>query len=385
MNHKIFALTVVLICLCAAPPRASAQVYGITDLGTLGGDASAAQGINSLGQVVGWSNTTSGGAHRAFFFSDGTMTDLGTLVGGTTSEAAAVNDAGQVIGVSGINAYGPGFREVMQGFIWQGGTMRSLGALYCYCSFNTRYGTSAAYAVNNGAQIVGQSEATAHGSWAPHATLWQPGAMQDISGAVGADWYWSISHAFGINDLGQVVGDFAQDAVLLQVVTYDRRAFLWQSGTRQDLGTLPGYSSSTALAINKNGQVVGWSGAADASSAHAFVWDSGAMQDLGTLPGDPNSQALGINGPGQVVGWSGTESATARAFLWQSGVMLDLNDLLPMGSGWVLTQAAGINDRGQIAGTGLHDGQVRAFLLNPKITIGVPEIPVTAPFAATIK
>jgi len=87
------------------------------------------------------------------------------------------------------------------------------------------------------------------------------------------------------------------------------------------------------------------------------------MHDLGTLPGDAVSQARGINTDGLVVGWSGTAGGNSRAFIWFRGMMLDLNVFLHPHSGWVLTSAAGINDRGEIAGAGLHDGQPRAFLL----------------------
>ena len=45
--------------------------------------------------------------------------------------------------------------------------------------------------------------------------------------------------------------------------------------------------------------------------------------------------------------------------------MKDLNALLPRGSGWVLNNAWDINDKGQITGNGLHNGNARAFRLTP--------------------
>jgi len=39
--------------------------------------------------------------------------------------------------------------------------------------------------------------------------------------------------------------------------------------------------------------------------------------------------------------------------------------LIPAGARWLLTEARDINDSGQIVGTGIFDGQVRAFLLTP--------------------
>src|SRR4051812_30493888 len=70
-----------------------------------------------------------------------------------------------------------------------------------------------------------------------------------------------------------------------------------------DLGTLGGGSSS-ALALNDQGQVVGSSQRAD-STTHAFVWQDGTMRDLGTL-GGKNSHAYGISNQGVVVGSSET-------------------------------------------------------------------------------
>jgi hypothetical protein len=44
---------------------------------------------------------------------------------------------------------------------------------------------------------------------------------------------------------------------------------------------------------------------------------------------------------------------------------VDLNSLIPPNSGWKLRMANAINDRGQIVGRGLLNGQKRGFLLEP--------------------
>ena len=72
----------------------------MTDLGTLGGAASQADGINSRGLIVGWATTTSGDRH-AFLWSAERMLDLNSLASlGTDAvlvEATAINDVGQLI------------------------------------------------------------------------------------------------------------------------------------------------------------------------------------------------------------------------------------------------------------------------------------------------
>ena len=80
--------------------------------------------------------------------------------------------------------------------------------------------------------------------------------------------------------------------------------------------------------------------------------------------------AYGINNCGQIVGYSGPDKNgsdlhNTHAVLWENGQVIDLQNQIPGNSGWVLRQAAGINDRGQITGIGQHNGKNRAFLLTP--------------------
>ena len=54
----------------------------------------------------------------------------------------------------------------------------------------------------------------------------------------------------------------------------------------------------------------------------------------------------------QVVGDAATANGRDHAIIWQSGTMYDLNNLIAS-SNWELQAAVGINDHGQIVGTGL--------------------------------
>lgn len=336
--------------------------YIIVNLGSLGGEGTSALGVNDHGQVVGWSTTAAGQRH-AFMYSNGFMTDLGTLVGGTHSDALAINDMGVVVGESGINGPGPGFPEIQQGFVWQQGQMSSVGALYCPCSFNVRYGISALSGINDSGDAAGWSE-TVRGSWVLHAAAWKSQALQDLGGGAGD---WSISHVFAINDAGEMIGDYAAGAGQLGTNIFDRQANLWRNdGTHVNLGTLPGFATSVGLALDPHGDVAGWSGSADGSTSHAFLWSGGGMLDLGVLPGYANSTALALNGYRQVVGSStSADGSLSHAFLWSHGQMFDLNDLVPQNAGWVLNQAAGINMFGQIVGTGIYNGVICGYLLLP--------------------
>ncbi len=97
----------------------------------------------------------------------------------------------------------------------------------------------------------------------------------------------------------------------------------------------------------------------------AFLYNSGTMQDLGRLPFCTHSDGLGINDLGQVVGVSGN-SVDEEAFIYTNGATQDLNDMIPSSANWALQVATAINDKGQICGYGINpSGQTDTFLLNP--------------------
>ena len=106
---------------------------------------------------------------------------------------------------------------------------------------------------------------------------------------------WTSGSAAAINKLGQVVGTNG-------TAGGKQHAFLWQNGKMTDLGTLGGRDSG-ASAINARGQVVGTSLTAAPQRVHAFLWENGKMRDLGTL-GGKSSRPRALNDRGQVVGES---------------------------------------------------------------------------------
>jgi probable HAF family extracellular repeat protein len=198
-----------------------------------------------------------------------------------------------------------------------------------------------AQGINNLGQIVGL--ASNCGPPLPNiAWLFQKGNLTTLPTLGGVS-----SAAFGINDLGQVVGKSALDANANIV-----HAFVWQLGTgMRDLGVLAGGQFSEAVAINRNGVAVGVStfngGTFFAGDRHAVVFQNGQVIDLTpNLPAGFGSFADAINSSGQIVG-----SSLNHAFIWVNGVGTDLNTLIPPGTGITLSAADGINDKGQIVAT----------------------------------
>ena len=82
-----------------------------TDLGTLGGSSSEADGINNKGQVVGFSTTGSGTEQHAFLW-NGNIVDLNGLIansGWDLTSALKINNHGQIIGTGSFNGQQRGF------------------------------------------------------------------------------------------------------------------------------------------------------------------------------------------------------------------------------------------------------------------------------------
>src|SRR5206468_3490379 len=86
----------------------------------------------------------------------------------------------------------------------------------------------------------------------------------------------------------------------------------------EDLGSSPPNSISHAFGINDSGVVVGDSTFGQNETCHAAIFAYGLVTDLGTLySGDLFSRANDINVSGDVVGFSGQKvtGEDARAFI----------------------------------------------------------------------
>lgn len=131
---------------------------------------------------------------------------------------------------------------------------------------------------------------------------------------------------------------------------------------RTDLGTLPGCSDSTALALNHRDTVVGYAATqvGGQEQDRAFLWRGGAMRPLPSLPGLPCSTANAVNDTGQVAGRAFAPRPgqpwwqwPARAVLWDPQ---DHPHDLGLPPGALTARASALNRMGEAAGWVLVQG-----------------------------
>lgn len=329
----------LILSAALALPGTAALADPLYSLTLVGGTGSAASDINNWGDVVG--SAASGSATHGFAYLGGKYVDLGTL-GGVNSNANGINDDRQVVGGSD-NGSGQ-----FHAYLYGSGGMSDLGTL--------GGDRSEAFAINNHGTIVGDAgngdpatfgfgQAFSYSGGAMHALGTLPGGLG--------------SNAYDINNHGLVGGSSYEGP--FTVPEYPFHAVTFSGGTVNDIGAPPA-GDSAIYGLNDYGLAVG--GIPTSSlphGSHAFLYDHGTITDLGLLdPLEDDSIALDINNHGQIVGRAAVsidpDHYGYHGFIWTGSGLVDLNTLIDPTSGWVITDASGINDASQIAATACYGG-----------------------------
>jgi probable HAF family extracellular repeat protein len=341
----------------------------VTDLGSLAGPdyCSEPTWMNAAGEIVGISENgqidplLGFNQSRAVLWKNGEIKNLGSF-GGNQNAAAGINSRGQIIGNSQNTIPNTlcffGTTQI-RGFLWQDGQMQDLGTLGSGSCVFPGF-------INERGQIAGDADTTSTpnpltGVPTHDPFLWEDGTMHDLGTLGGAVGFASGGGGLGgLNNRGQVIGASsvaANPGACLTEGDPNCHPFLWDKGKLIDLNTSTiGGNPLSVEAINDAGELVGQAAFPNAPF-DAYLWRNGVATDLGTLDGDCFSGAFAINSHAQVVGVTYLcDGSFSRAFLWENGAIVDLNTLIPAESPLQLVFPADVNDRGEIAGTGVPPG-----------------------------
>lgn len=337
MQKPIFSITCVLV---AAVSFAGPPVYTSVTLPTLGGRVTFAEGINNLGQVVGYSTTQNEAQQLGFVYSAGHITSIPPLAGDSYCEAAAINNLGVIIGFS--HPSGKIFRrEVIQNVV-KTTTLPNppVGSI-----------TLPIYINDSGTVLVNTQASGLHRCFVLNGTTYTSlGFMPNGT----------FLNGTGINNSGTVIGYGNSTAR-----TTD--AFTWKAGVFTNLASKLGSNiGSQPNYIASDGTIVGHILTQDTQIDRGFIYSNGYFKELGGVITNYTSDASGINLQGVVTGISGDRSLEGVVpFLNINGLMTTLDTLAPESNSTPLQ-----NETGQIVGIHNSVTQTTSYLLTPQGSYG---------------
>jgi hypothetical protein len=338
--------------------------YQIFDIGVVqvGDTASQSFGVSPLG-VVGGRSFRSGGAQAFTWTQGGGTVGLPNLAGRSfaVANSALDTDAGTIVGTAATTAFGSGRLPV----IWHGGVVSQL-------PLPGGETLGDANDINASQTVVG----SVNGGSSQRGVIYSGGSATVITQTTANGSFFVT--AFGINDSGRIVGQGIDptNAARNVGIVYDMGSPL-----AFEVGALPGHNGALAFGVSNNGHVVG-SSMMNQGSGLPFIWsDANGMVAIPLATGTSQGSARGVNSAGWVVGQD--SSAFSIPFLWDGTTTYRLADLIQTGFGWDLatntsSSALGINDNGVIVGTGVHNGETRAYAMVP-VTVTPTPTPTATP------
>jgi probable HAF family extracellular repeat protein len=317
-----FAATLVALGLLASVHAQAASKVTVTDMGELSpGLGSEANAINNAGRTVGRAMSNTDFQYRQVIWDGLHLQEFSNCCSGFLPTVQSINLSGEVV------AFYKATKVHWVPVYWTPqGTSFALPAL-------GPYGFGKAYAINDAGQIAGSS---VDANDDIHAVVWDRNAQLHDLGVMGepAPEFKRFSEARDINASGVVVGQ--------GLVGYDYHAFAYSNGSYTDLGL------GAATHVNDSGLIAGY-----APGFIPVTWTQGAKKNLPALGGGKIAYGHlvnALNNAGDLVGYAPAPGAGVFtiAVLWRGGKVINLGHY-PGGNNSVAT---GINDQGQIVGSG---------------------------------
>jgi probable HAF family extracellular repeat protein len=283
IQEKLVALALGLLLGVPGPARADVNNFDFTTIDVPDSTSTAANG-NSTHEIAGQFDDVGGNTHG--FVLRGGVGGLYTTVdkpGASLTIINGISTNGQLAGTYQDPPPGSGFHA----YFWSKGIFTTLdppGSIRSQGGFlNAQGQVVGTYRT----QIVGTNEQRRHGF------IWSKGVFTTFN--VPNDHPILGTVAFGINDPGQIVGDYVD-------TDGTRHGFLLSGGVYTTLDP-PGSSFTVAEGINNAGVIVGTY--IDADGQHGFVFSRNVYTRI-DVPNSTGTAVLSINARGEIVGFYGT-------------------------------------------------------------------------------
>jgi uncharacterized membrane protein len=280
---SLAALAVLSVSLIWAPihiPQAHAQSGSatrelnltFTTIDVPGVSITEINGINTAGDMVGFSGDNLIGPLSGFLYSNGTFTSF-DYPGQTVTVPGGINDSGLIVGYATQNA---DQRTSVVGFLYDGAAFTTL----------KDGGNSATYGfgINNAGVVVGEA-----------GSLFASKGFQLVNGrykTVNFPGSYNYGGANGINNQGLVVGWTSSGS--------SDFGYTFKNGKFRNID-FQGAQASVALGVNDSGIIVGWYNPTNTNDYHGFAFKNGKYLSF-SYPGAVWTFAAGINKVGQIVG-----------------------------------------------------------------------------------
>lgn len=329
--------------------------YQIIDIGVVQMGDSASQGLGASPGGVGLGRSIRAGASQAFSWTaSGGTVGLPNIAGRPFCVSNGANESASVVGTCATTLFGSSRLPV----VWQSGVVSQLPL-----PMGETLGD--ATDVNSSGVAVG----SVNGGSLQRAVIYS-GATATVVTQTTSNGSFFVT-AFGVNDSGRVVGNGIDPSNPARNVGM---VFDIGSTAAIEVGALPGMNGALAFGVSNAGHVVG-SSMMNQGSGAPFIWtQAGGMVAIPFPTGTTQGSARAVNSSGWAVGTA--SSAFAIPFFYDGTSTYRLADLIPAGTGWDLSMntsssALGISDTGVIFGTGVLNGQVRAYAMVPVSAVSV--------------
>ena len=307
--------------------------------------------INNFGVVIGEviappKHAYQGQCYQSYRWKNEHLTNLKVIESTfPSSTPAAINDRGQIVGVLDYGTIEMNFHSYGHAFLWERDKWQDVGSLI-------PGEVSSADAINNNGEVAINTQDSDTQDPELFSLDYPDPGIQESAYLYRKGKTQFLAH-------GETIALNNRSQVLLQ--DWNHHHYLWDSGKITSLEAL----DKAGLAVydmNDLGKIVG----RDAQGL--FLYQNGQFILLDTAP---DSDAHSLNNHGQVAGSFELPNVKRGTFppphacLRQNGKRYDLNRLISPSSGWVLVDAASINDREQIVGSGFYHGKRSTFLMSP--------------------